>query len=463
MAIKNSTILEKAWLEGSNDYAQNIPQPSASGYQACVNALFDPMNNKFFNEFSNLLVGLMGTYVEGSIFDNPLRELKKPAAQFGNTERHIAVKYLKAHAPKVDDQTLMKLEKPEFREWFYSVNQNRRYSFSWNNYELKRVFAQDGYGFDDLLSQTLNQQISSDNYDEMNAMIQAFSVADNTDGMTLYRQNITAAPTTKELAQELLVKIKTDAGLMKFPTVRYNHLDVPVHENSDTLILWTTPGVDANLDVMALAELFHVERAEVNFRKIVIPEFPIPNVYAALTSEDFIFCRDVWYGVEPPFYNPAQRSYKYYLYHDQMIGVNPLANCVLYTTDASTVTPSIKVEVTGMQFNCATCEVEKGGTHDLGSCLELLGTVTPSNTSIKLAPKAATYKVAAMCGDEPLELNARTYVDNAGILHVQKTGINAGDVITVEATSVYTNPSGTTEKYTAEISITVIDKKPETE
>ena len=97
MAIQNSTILKKAWIEGSNDYQQRIPNPDISGYAASVKALFDPYNGQMLNEFSNLLVGMMGNYVESKLFENPLRELKKPAAEFGNTERHVAIKYMQAN------------------------------------------------------------------------------------------------------------------------------------------------------------------------------------------------------------------------------------------------------------------------------------------------------------------------------------------------------------------------------
>ena len=129
MALLNSTILENAWLSGTNDYQQRIPNPAISSYAEHVEALFDPMNNDLFNSFANMLVGLMGTYVESRLFENPLRDLKKPAAQGGNTERGVAVKYLQAHSYKVDDETLLKLEKPEYVEWFYSVGEPRRYEF----------------------------------------------------------------------------------------------------------------------------------------------------------------------------------------------------------------------------------------------------------------------------------------------------------------------------------------------
>ena len=210
MAVNNSTILAKAWIEGSNDFQQRIPNPDISGYAASVRALFDPYNGQMLNEFTNMLVGLMGSYVEGKLFENPLRELKKPAAEFGSTERHVAVKYLKAHSYKVTDETLLKVEAPEYQEWFYSVNQNRRYEFSFSRYELNRVMAGDGsgYGLDNLLAMTLDQMRSSDNYDEMQVMINSFAFADH--NQTLYRRNISAAPTTQALGQELLVINKSN-------------------------------------------------------------------------------------------------------------------------------------------------------------------------------------------------------------------------------------------------------------
>lgn len=459
MSVKNSTVLEKAWIEASSDYQQRIPNMQISGYAKHIAALFDPMNNDLFNQFSGLLNGLMATYVESKLFENPLRVLKKPAAEWGNSERHVAVKYMQAHSYAPNTETLLKLEKPEFVEWFYSVTEPRRYEFSWSRYELMRAFAEpDGYGFDQLLSATISQAYSSDNYDEMQIMINCFAEADARMG-GLFRENLSAAPTNLATSKELLTKVRAIAGRMKFPTMLYNHIDVPVFENGDTLVFWVTPDVDAVLDVQALAELFNVDRAEVRYRKIIIPEFPLPNVYAALTSEDFIYARDVWYGMEPPFYNPENMTYKHYLQHAEIIGVNPAANCVLFTTDAATAIPTIEVRTTGLAFVPNTANVEIGGTVKLN--IELQGSVTGGDGRIAVEPDAAIYTVGAVRGSGSsavaVPLNTRTYVDDYGVLHTQKSGLEAGDIITVTATSVYTNPSGTTPAYTATATVTVIE------
>ena len=70
------------------------------------------------------------------------------------------------------------------------------------------------------------------------------------------------------------------------------------------------------------------------------------------------------------------------------------------------------------------------------------------------------YEVAASRTVEnqtaAVALNSRTYVDNYGILHVQKSGIETGDVITVTAKAVYVNPSGSTSAYTDTATVTIV-------
>lgn len=452
MAVLNSTILERAWLSGTNDYQQRIPNPSTSSYAEHVAAIFEPMNNDLFNQFTGMLNGLIGTTVESDLFENPLAVLKKPAVRFGNSERAVAFKYLQAHS-YAPTETLLKVEKPEIVEWFYSVGTPRRYEFSWSRYELERAFASDGYGFDDMLTGMISQMYSSANYDEMNIMLQMFAEA-NTRFSALYNYNLSAAPTTEATAKELLTGIRAVAGRMKFPTTLYNHIDVPVHENGDGLVLFITPEAMANLDVQALAYVFQLDKAEIQYRIIEVPEFPIANVVAALCSEDFIYVRDIRNGIEPPFYNPENMTYKYYYHVAQLIGVNPAANCVLFSTNEGTNVPTVTMNITGAAFSPDSGNVEIGGI--LPTKFALTGTVSGGDGKIAVEPDSATFEVSAARSGSDIPLNSRTYVDSYGILHVQKTGLAANDVITVTGTATYTNPSGSTSTYTDDFAATVI-------
>ena len=462
MAVLNSTILERAWLSGSNDFQQRINNPSVSSYASCVEQLFDPMNGDLFNEFCGLLNGITSTYVDIRRFENPLAVLKRNVGEwnFGSSERHLAVHYLNGHAPRFDAEDLLKVERPEFEEWFYSLNYENRYEFSWSRYEIKQAFAADGYGYDDLLSATITQMLSSAAYDEMNTMLQTFAEADNRMG-GLFRYNISAAPTSEATAKELLVGIRAVAGRMKFPSMAYNHLPVPVHTDGSRLVLFVLPEVMANLDVLALASVFQLPKAdpaEIAYRIIEVPEFPIPNAYAILADEDFIYWRDYMTGMEPPFYNPGNRTFKYYYYSSAAVGPNPAAPCCVFTTDAATTIPTITMTPSGIQFTPDTGNIEVGGTLD--THLFMQGSLSASSGGtgvIGLEPDAATYELSAVDeNNAAIDLKSTTYVDNYGILHCQKTGIAAGAVITITATAAYVNPSGSTSTYTDTFTATVI-------
>ena len=301
---------------------------------------------------------------------------------------------------------------------------------------------------------------SSDNYDEMNIMIQMFAEADQRLG-GLFRWNISAAPTDEATGKELLTAVRAAAGMMQFPTTKFNHIDVPVYEtagDNTSLILWVDPITRANLDVQTLSAVFQLDFANpaLQYRIITIPEFPIPGVYAALTSEDFIYARDVWYGVEPPFYNPENMTSKWYLQHSEMIGINPAANCVLFTTDDGTTIPTVSVTPSALTFTPDSGSVAPGG--ELQTKLAFTGTVSnDAEGLIGVEPDAATYVLSAERSGSAIPLNSKTYVDAYGVLHVQKSGLQTSDVITITATATYVDPSGiTTSTFTDDFTATIL-------
>lgn len=462
MSVLNSTILERAFLSGSWDYQQRVGNPSIIGYASCVENLFAPMNGDMYNEFCHLLNGLVATYVDIRRFDNPLSFIKKPASdwKFGFSERHLVVHFMEQHSPRFDEETLLKVEPSKYEEWFYSLNYEARYEFSWSRYEMKQAFSGDGYGFEDLLAANITQMYSSANYDEMNTMINAFAEADNRLG-GIYRYHLSAEPSDEATAKELLKGIRAVAGRMKFPSNVYNHLPVPVHTDGSRLVLYVLPETLASIDVDALAAVFQLKKAdpsEVLYRIVEVPYFPIPDVYAILADEDFIYWRDYMTGMEPPFYNPGNRTTKYYYYQSAAVGVNPAAPAVAFSTDAATTVPTITETVTGIEFAPDSGTVEAGGT--LKMFLNLLGTLANSDGGetgvIGVEPDAATFELSAVDNNSAaFNLNTRTYVDKNCVLHVQKS-IPVGSVITVTATAAYINPSGSTSTYTDTFTATVV-------
>ena len=138
--------------------------------------------------------------------------------------------------------------------------------------------------------------------------------------------------------------------------------------------------------------------------------------------------------------------------------MTPAVPAVLFTTGDATTVPIITQTVTGLNLT-AENDVDSVAPGDtLRLMVDLQGTITdglavrPDAATFELsAEKPATASVAAV----PRALNSRTRVDNYGVLHVQRTGLTKGDVIHIKATAAYTNPSGTTNAYTATLNLVV--------
>ena len=102
MATNNSTILEKVWLNASNDFQQRIPQPTQGKIAATVDALFDPMNRQYFNDFMQVLINRIAfTYVRGQRWENKLAVFKGQKINYGSTIQEIAPNWIRAHAYNV--------------------------------------------------------------------------------------------------------------------------------------------------------------------------------------------------------------------------------------------------------------------------------------------------------------------------------------------------------------------------
>lgn len=452
----NNTIMTKSWLAGTNDFQQRIPNPSQAGITATMDALFQPMNAQYFNQFMDILVNRIGfTYVRGQAYENPLAVFKGQKLNFGSTIQEIAPKWIKAHSYDDESETLLKLHRPEAKVWYHTQNRRDQYPISINADELRTAFAEE-YGLNNLVAQIMQAPINSDEYDEFVIMKELIGLYDEKWGF--YRHQLSAAPSDDATGKELLAALQTYGGRLQFPSALYSGTDIPVFAKPSELVLLVTPDTQASLNVNTLAALFNVDLAKVSYRTVLIDEFPIDGAVALLTTEDFFVCSDTLYNTTS-FWNPETLATNYYLNHWGVYSVSPFVPAILFTTGEGTTTPTVTQKVTGLKVTAENPTVKAGGSVRLTAKLE--GTVTPETPdgTIVVAPDAATYTVKASRGEgeavSAVALNSRTRVDNYGVLHVQKSGVEAGDTLTVTATSTYRNPSGATTPYTATVEVTV--------
>lgn len=461
MAQNNNTIMAKAWLAGTNDFQQRIPDPTQAGISATMSALFQPMNGQYFNQFMDILVNRIAyTYVRGQNYKNPLAVFKGNKINYGSTIQEIAPKWIKAHSYEDDAETLLKLHRPESEVWYHSQNRRDQYPISVNVDELRTAFT-DEYGLNNLVAQLMNTPNNADEYDEFNIMKNLIAEYETRWGF--YKYHLDDYPADDASGKAFLTALQTLGGKLQFPSSVYSGTDIPVFAQPSELVLLVTPEAQASLNVNTLAALFNVDLAKVSYRTVLIDEFPIPDAVALLTTEDFFVCHDTLYNTTS-FWNPQTLTTTYWLNHWGVYSVSPFVPAILFTTAAGTVTPTIKQAVTGLTVTAEPGTVELGGS--VGIVTKLDGTIDPadSDADVLVRPDACIYNVSAETPAgadpaakpaKPVQLNARTRVDNYGVLHVQKTGLKPGDVITVTATSTYVNPSGATVPYTGIATVTI--------
>lgn len=461
MAQNNNTIMAKAWLAGTNDFQQRIPDPTQAGISATMSALFQPMNGQYFNQFMDILVNRIAyTYVRGQNYKNPLAVFKGNKINYGSTIQEIAPKWIKAHSYEDDAETLLKLHRPESEVWYHSQNRRDQYPISVNVDELRTAFT-DEYGLNNLVAQLMNTPNNADEYDEFNIMKNLIAEYETRWGF--YKYHLDDYPADDASGKAFLTALQTLGGKLQFPSSVYSGTDIPVFAQPSELVLLVTPEAQASLNVNTLAALFNVDLAKVSYRTVLIDEFPIPDAVALLTTEDFFVCHDTLYNTTS-FWNPQTLTTTYWLNHWGVYSVSPFVPAILFTTAAGTVTPTIKQAVTGLTVTAEPGTVELGGSVSIVT--KLAGTIDPadSDADVLVRPDACIYNVSAETPAgadpatkpaKPVQLNARTRVDNYGVLHVQKTGLKPGDVITVTATSTYVNPSGETRPYTGIATVTI--------
>lgn len=465
MAVKNSTILAKAWLEGTSDFQQRISSPTVAGIDKTIRDLQSPMNGQYFNQFMDAMVNKIGfSIARGKRYDNPLATVFKGQGDvpsylnYGSTIEEVIPHWIQGHTYTDDVETLLKMHRPEVDVYYHTQNRKMRYPISVTRDEMRAAFH-DEYGLNRLIARIMDLPINADNYDEYRTMLALFGYYDDRWG---YFKKVIDAPTTKDAAENLLTEIMADAERWTIaPSTLYNNADVPVFARKDEIIFITTPDIKANLNVKTYAAMFNVQYAELPYLIATVDELPIANCLGILTTREHLIGFDTLYE-NTTFYNPESLTNQYYLHHWEGLSLSTYAPAICYVSSGTATTvPTIQQTVASLSVTPTAETVELGGTVAL--TVKLNGSITNGdNNAVAVRPDAATYTVAAAkpaSGDVaavPRTLNARTYVDNFGVLHVQKTGLEKGDVITVTATSSYVNPSGDTpDDLTATANVTI--------
>lgn len=460
MATDNNTIIGDFLLRNTNDAQQLGLASTMSGLSRNMQSIFDPCNGDIYNHFVDWLVKVPAMqYTRAQSFENGLKAFVKKV-NFGGSVYENQVGWVQERAFDNVDSRILRTYFPEGAQAYHTQNRQGVFPVTINRDDMRTAFM-DEYGLNALAAQISQAPINSDELQTYDYMKQLLAEYDN--ATPIYTINYDTDPNTVEGAQMLMSDLVAWSKKIEvYPSARWNASAASGHaiatfEKSENMVLLLTPEIYGRLKVLGFGMLFNRDEAETQFRIKVMDEFPMPGVFAVLCSEAWFQCYDTEYGMFS-FFDADTLNTQYRLHHWQILSTSPFAPIVCFGTRAATVNTTVSQTVTGVEITPKSgAVIEAGGTLQLG--VNLLGSVSVEGVGVEVKPNSVTWAISAKESDADgaasVPLNTRTRISDDAVLHAQKSGLAAGNVLTITGTTTYVNPSGATEKFSATINVTV--------
>ena len=409
------------------------------------------------DEFTGVLIQrLIGLYVQHADWDDPLKLIGSPRTmkRYGSTYEQAAVGLIEARTRNfskeyLGDDVYGRYAAPT-ASVFHPLTFDHYYPVTIPEDALLTAF--DGEtGMSDYIAEIMNAPILSDRNDVYTMKVQCFAEYARKGGFWRVKTpDVGSADSTEADAKKLLRQIQETANTLKSLPMsamgRFNAMSWVTPWRDSEAILFATPQVIAALNVEALAAAFNIDRANVPYRIIPIPEdmFGIGGangkVQAVLTTEDFFFQWDEMLETTNSPVNPIDGTRNIFLKHRGSITPNPFANAVLFWTgDASstevtlpdtltTTTPNFQLRL--KKYGEAAVTPQNVSRGDL---VQVVSTISSANknqaafqpTGIKYTLEGATSQF--------------TTVDNDGII---RCGLDeTAETLKVTAQATYINPA----------------------
>jgi hypothetical protein len=449
--LPNSEIIDAVRNAASTDYQLRIPAADKAGISQTVEALMDPNNRRWRNEFVDVLVNRIGmTILRNNSWSNPLAAFKRGLLEFGSTIEEIQVGLLKAHnySPDRDymEETLFGRELPEVQANFHTVNRQDFYKVTVNEAMLKRAFLETS-GLMNFCNQLMEAPTTSDQWDEFLLMSSLFREYESNGGF--YKVNV---PNVSDYGSDAadaklaLRKMRAMADNLKFLSTKYNAAHMPSFAKPEDILMFSTPEFMAAIDVEALSAAFNISRAEAYGRFIPIPKehFGITDCQAILTTKEFFVMADSKFESTSQN-NAASLHQNYFLHHWEIISCSRFAPAVMFTTGADDEVIMIHNTPSGITIAAVpdwTGTTPTGIVH--GGIVGFSAVVAPSN-----ADQGVVWSISG-------QTSSGTYISQDGVVHCGYD--ETATTLTVTAATTDINPDTPyTAPVTQTFSLTVSD------
>ena len=254
--MDNVTFTNSIRTLASSEYKNRIPNATKTNLLAVASMITDYPAAK--NEFINVLTNqVVRTIFMDKLYSNPFKFFKKGSLPYGKSIETSDSGSLIGKQP-VDNVKVK----------YISENFRHKYKITISDEQLKGAFRSKD-GLSALVNRLVVAPLNSAEFDEymiMKGLISKMNMAEAS--ITGY-----AALSENEKAKQLTKVIKTYVGKMKFLSDNYNKGGVHTFSMPNELVILVTPETQAMLDVELLASAFHMDKAEVEGRLVLIDEF----------------------------------------------------------------------------------------------------------------------------------------------------------------------------------------------
>lgn len=367
----NLTIL-KAFYDTSKQYQDRLPAPTKDNIHETANALIDyePLRNEFLNTLINK-IGL--TKIESLNWNNKLKEFKRGFLEYGDTVEHIYIDLLQAFEFDPDTAWInwMKINKPDVTAIYHRINRQNYYKVTILLTQLRRAFHSSN-GLADLVNGIINSLYVSNEVDEFlltkQVLVEALQKG------YFGSVNVGALDTLEDI-QKFVIQLRADVSTLEFVSPNYNSMYKNAATPIEDMVIFLTPKINAQVDVLLNAGAFNPEFVQFLARRVVIDNFNgLDDVQAVLVDRRFFAIWDTTIEFTDAF-NPEGLYWNYWYHRHGIFSSNRFSQGIVYTNG--------EAAITGLEIYPKSYTVQRGGS------VQFITIATGAH----FPPSTATYEV----------------------------------------------------------------------
>jgi hypothetical protein len=357
MSTKASNVAILNAMRSEYELENRLPEATLTNLSEIFTTMMSYSQGK--NQIIPSLLERIGLQtVDSTAWRNPLAMYKKDPMRYGMTHEETFVNMCKGklYDPRESYEAAFQQYQSYIMTVFHKVNLNMQYPVTVTFDNLRSAFLQE-YGIRDLMGMKMQSAVSGANWDEYNAM----------KGMvdTGYEQQVLPAVTVDEAsAKKMLAEVKSAVDEFKFPNPANNIAGATSTSEPYNLIFITTPKINAQISVDALAYAFHLDKAQTDVRTVIVDKFANSAIQGVLMDIRFFNVRDQFREMsDQRLANVLAWNYFYTMV--EMISASPFYPIRVFTTD-TVATETLTISATGGTYKPGTAvsipATVKGGT-----------------------------------------------------------------------------------------------------